>query len=110
MIIDISFEKERSVQELIDGTIKYCGLEGITRSDRYICVCSILFSITPGFIHITSILDTEEQVKFLENYIQCLFKGSVIGICCFKFIERFVNIPDVKIFNITPKLCSITDE
>ena len=110
MIIDISFEKEKSVQELIDGTIKYCGLECIIRNDRYICVCSMLFSITPGFIHITSILETEEEVKFLKNYIQCLFKGSVIGISCFKFIERFVNIPDVKIFNITHKLVSIVDE
>ena len=45
----------------------------------------MLFSITPGFIHITSILETEEEVKFLKNYIQCLFKGSVIGISCFKF-------------------------
>lgn len=105
MTIDISYEKEFSVQEMIEKTINFCGLDYESKTNRYICTGSMLFSIVPGFIHISSILETEFEIQFLQNYIKCLFEDTVIGISCVGFIDDFKNISNVRVIDITTKLC-----
>ena len=103
MIIDISFEKEFSVEEIIESTINFCGLDYESKSNRYVCTQKMLFSILPGTIHITSISETELEIQFIKNYIRCLFENTIIAISCSGFIDSLKNIPDVEVLDITPK-------
>ena len=103
MIIDISFEKDYSVQEMIDSTINFCGLDYESKSNRYVCSHTILFSILPGVIHISSIFETELEIQFIKNYISYLFGDKIIAISCIGFNDKFKNIPNVKVLDITPK-------
>lgn len=110
MIIDISFGKEHSIQDMIDRTINFCGLDYKSESNRYVCTQTMLFSIVPGSIHISSILETDLEIQFVKRYIRSLFENTVIAISSIGFSDKLRNIPDVEVIDITPKFDDILDE
>lgn len=110
MIIDISFDKDYSVQEMINKTINFWGLNYKSISNRYVCTQSMLFSVSPGCIHISTILETELEIQLVKNYIGNMFKNTIIAISCIGFIDEFKDIPDVEVLDITPQFCNMLDE
>lgn len=106
MIIDISFEENYSVEEMLDSTIDFCKIDYQPMNNQYIGIQSMFFSITPGNIHICSFLETESQIEFIRNYIRSLFhnKNTTIGISSIGYKDDFLNIPDVGIIDITPSI------
>ena len=103
MIIDISFKKEYTVQEMIDKTVCFCRLDYKPKKNHYICTGTMLFSIWPSGIHICSILETETEVQFIKKYIGNLFSNKIIAISCIGYMDMFRNIPNVEVIDITPQ-------
>lgn len=102
MIIDVVFSETYSTEKITEVTRNFWDVEELICWQSSFLTSSLLLTIYPATIHITSFEESETVIQKIIEYLSILFKNMVIAISSSTIIDPFLKIKDVSVINITP--------